>query len=67
MEVSLFNNSRCLKCRKLPLCMGPCSQKILEEGEFSDTICCMHSIDIPIKAYLASEFEMRYFLENQER
>jgi uncharacterized protein len=66
LKLVTFNNSNCLRCKMLPVCMGPCSQKYLEEGGFSDSICCMHSIDIPINTYLGYEFEMRYLLENQE-
>lgn len=28
-----FDNARCLNCKILPLCLGPCSQKLLETGQ----------------------------------
>ena len=29
---STFEQPECLKCKMLPMCMGPCSQKLLEHG-----------------------------------
>lgn len=64
MELKTFDNPACLSCKILPLCMGPCSQKVLETGKFSKEICNKHSIDISIESYLSFEFEMRYYLEH---
>lgn len=65
LELNTFENPHCLSCKILPLCMGPCSQKVLEVGGFSKDICSKNSIDISIKEYLAYEFEMRYYLEKK--
>lgn len=64
MSLKTFDNPTCLSCNILPLCMGPCSQKVLETGRFSKDICSKNSIDISIESYLSFEFEMRYYLEN---
>lgn len=64
LNLKTFENPVCISCKMLPLCMGPCTQKMMEEGGFSKNICNINSIDIPINDYLASEFEMRYYLEN---
>lgn len=32
LSVSTFENKTCLNCKMLPVCMGPCSQKLLENG-----------------------------------
>ena len=63
MGLVTYSNPNCLNCKMLPLCMGPCTQKVLEVGGFSPQICSKHSIDVDIEEYLTSEFEMRYFLE----
>ncbi len=64
MNLKTFDNAACLSCKILPLCMGPCSQKMLDTGKFTRDICSKHSIDFSIEDYLAFEFEMRYYLEN---
>lgn len=64
LKLKTFDNPNCLTCKILPLCMGYCSQKMLETGKFNNSICSKHSIDVSIKEYLALEFEMRYYLEN---
>lgn len=66
LGLQTFENASCLVCKLLPLCMGPCSQKVLETGGFSADICSRHSMDIPIEDYLKYEFEMRYYLEQLE-
>lgn len=59
-----FDNPKCLNCKMLPLCLGPCSQKLMEEGSYCNTICSLNSIDFPIEDFLKMEFEMRYILQN---
>lgn len=67
MDLKTFNNPACLSCKILPLCMGPCSQKYLEEGKFTKNICSKDSLDFSIEEYLAFEFEMRYYLEKMNQ
>ena len=67
MDLETFNNPTCLSCKILPLCMGPCSQKYLEEGKFTRNICSKNSLDFSIEEYLAFEFEMRYYLEKMNQ
>lgn len=59
-----FENPKCLNCKMLPLCMGPCSQKLIEEGSYCNNICSLNSIDFSIEDFLKVEFEMRYILQN---
>ncbi len=62
-----FDNPRCLNCKILPLCLGPCSQKLMETGHICDNICSLKSIDIPFEDYLKMEFEMRYILQETNK
>ena len=64
MDLETFNNPSCLSCKILPLCMGPCTQKFLEEGKFSRNICSKNSMDFSVEDHLKFEFEMRYYLEH---
>lgn len=63
LKLKTFDNANCLTCKMLPLCMGPCSQKMLEKGRFTKDICSKHSLDVSFEEYLSFEFEMRYYLE----
>lgn len=42
-----FENEMCLKCEYLPLCLGPCSQKVAENtsGDFS-SFCYLNSMEV---------------------
>lgn len=52
-----FEQQECLKCKMLPMCMGPCSQKLLEkEGKWSKSICSMSSFDTSLSDYLSIDF-----------
>ncbi len=66
LEKPTFDNPRCLNCKILPLCLGPCSQKLMESGHICDNICSLKSIDISFEDYLKMEFEMRYILQKSE-
>ena len=40
LAVATFENKECLSCKMLPVCMGPCSQKMLEHnGHWAKNIC----------------------------
>lgn len=59
-----FENPKCLACKMLPLCMGPCTQKYMETGRYCDTICSKTSIDFTVDDYILTEFEIRYILQH---
>lgn len=60
LGIITFDNEACRNCKILPLCMGPCSQKLIESGAFCKQICSRRSIDMSVEDYLSAEFEMRY-------
>lgn len=42
-----FENKICLVCKYLPLCMGPCSQKMVETPEAEiDRVCYLHQAEV---------------------
>lgn len=54
---STFEQPECLKCKMLPMCMGPCSQKLLEHGgKWAKGICTLNSIDTTLSDYLSLDF-----------
>lgn len=61
MGLATFENARCLSCIMLPQCLGPCSQKLMEDGEVNDENCSLASLDISLEEYLAIDFEMKYY------
>lgn len=67
LGLSTFENPRCLACKMLPRCMGPCSQKIMEHGSVDDSICTIASLDVPLYEYLKLDFQMKLLLEARNR
>ena len=56
-SVATFEHKECLSCKMLPMCMGPCSQKLLEHGgKWAKEICTMNSIDTSLQDYLLLDF-----------
>ena len=57
LSVATFEHDECLKCKMLPVCMGPCSQKILENnGNWTKGICSLGSMDTKLSDYLFIDF-----------
>lgn len=67
LGLATFENPHCLKCKMLPRCMGPCSQKLIEHNGFSNQICTLTTLDIPLNEYLLMEFEKRMSICGYER
>lgn len=58
-DITTFENDLCLKCKMLPQCIGPCSQKIIEnEDKPIENICSLQFADMDIKEYLQINFEI---------
>ncbi|MDB8998101.1 radical SAM protein [Parabacteroides distasonis] len=55
LSLKTFDNERCIKCKMLPLCWGPCCQKILE-GRDSRSACQLDSMEISLSDYVLFEF-----------
>ena len=62
--LATFENPDCLACKMLPLCMGPCSQKLEEHGGFDPSICSMHSIDTSLEEYIALDFQTKRLIDH---
>lgn len=64
LAVSTFENKKCLNCKMLPVCMGPCSQKMLEHnGKWSKEICSLGSIDTSLSDYIITDFLVKSLVE----
>ena len=50
---STFENEMCLSCKHLPLCMGPCSQKMYETPiKHLHDICTLKNSDIKVETFI---------------
>lgn len=50
---STFENEMCLKCKHLPLCKGPCSQKIYETPvEKLPNICSLKQSEVKVETFI---------------
>lgn len=48
-----FENLMCMKCKMLPLCMGPCSQKQIDVGsEHLHQVCTKNVLEMQINDYI---------------
>lgn len=64
LSVATFEHKECLQCKMLPLCMGPCSQKLLEHGgEWTKDICSFGSIDTSLNDYILTDFWVKSLVE----
>lgn len=64
LAVATFENKECLSCKMLPVCMGPCSQKMLEHnGRWAKNICSLRSLDTSLSDYLTTDFWVKSLIE----
>lgn len=61
--LATFENPHCLKCKMLPVCMGPCSQKLLEHGGYSEALCSLRSLEVKLNEYLLMDFEAKLLMQ----
>lgn len=56
-----YENEKCLQCKILPLCMGPCSQKNVENnwGDISN-ICLLNNYEFSINEFVITHFNNTY-------
>ena len=48
-----FENPMCLACKMLPVCMGPCSQKVLEsDPERLKEVCTLGTLEMKMEEYI---------------
>ena len=64
--LATFENPFCTKCKMLPLCMGPCSQKLMEMGGFDNQICSMKSIDTNLNDYILQDFRAKCLIQQYQ-
>lgn len=56
---STFDNEMCLECMYLPLCWGPCPQKLLEIGDKDlPSICFFRAFEYPISKLIIDKYEV---------
>ena len=53
-----WERERCTECHLLPLCMGPCTQHMLEAGEENrNNHCWLDSLELTVEDYVIGRFE----------
>lgn len=55
LSLKTHDNERCIKCKMLPLCWGPCCQKQLE-GKDSKSACQLNIMEISLSDYVLFMF-----------
>ena len=62
-----FENDMCLKCKYLPLCMGPCSQSVIEnEGKRLECMCPLKDCEVTPESAIISYYKSKLTNGNKE-
>ena len=59
-----FNDPRCKKCKMLPLCWGPCNQKLLEHPDRHESYCQLNNMEISLEDYIFVAFNNELLKRN---
>lgn len=55
---STFENKMCIRCKLLPICMGPCIQKVIEnKNDDIRKVCYLNFNEINVKDYIISIYK----------
>lgn len=53
-----FENRMCLNCKLLPMCLGPCSQKIIETKEEDlEKICHLRLMEVSVEDFIINRYK----------
>ena len=66
ISIKTFDNPQCKPCKFLPLCWGPCNQKLLETGLTDITrYCQIQHMEMSLDDYIIYRFNNRYASHNR--
>lgn len=55
-----FENEMCLNCKHVPLCTGPCAQKVLETPkELLHTICPLNTAEVSVETFILELYDKK--------
>lgn len=64
---STFDNDMCLACKYLPLCLGPCSQKVAETSkENLKNVCALNGCEVFPEEVITEYYEQKMKVLSQE-
>lgn len=52
LDIVTYENPKCIACKFLPLCWGPCCQKILEDPERIENYCQLNNMEMSIEDFI---------------
>lgn len=63
-----FENEMCLSCKHMPLCTGPCSQKLLETPkELLSSICPLNTAEVSVETFIIDLYNKKIELINSPK
>lgn len=68
-EKATFENKKCLSCKMLPVCMGPCSQKIseLKDKEDISSVCMFNALEMKFDEYVELLYNNRVLCDQYNK
>ena len=65
--LSTFENKKCLECKMLPQCAGPCSSKCIENNwQNIEELCALKGMEMTMDEYIVFMFANRYQLQKHQ-
>lgn len=56
LKIKTYDNATCVSCKLLPLCWGPCSQKLLEHPNEIQRFCQLENMEISLEEFVYFSF-----------
>lgn len=63
LDIKTFKFRECISCKLLPLCWGPCNQKLLEYPDGLERFCQLKHMEISLEEYVFYAFNNQLLKE----
>lgn len=63
LDIKTFKFGECISCKLLPLCWGPCNQKLLEYPDGLERFCQLKHMEISLEEYVFYAFNNQLLKE----
>lgn len=67
MNIITYRNSKCMKCKFLPLCWGPCCQKLLENPDDVEKYCQLNNMEMSVEDFIKYRINNELIRQENEK
>lgn len=67
MDIVTYKDSKCIVCKFLPLCWGPCCQKLLENPDRIEKYCQLNNLEMSVDEFIKYKINNELIRQENEK